>query len=213
LVFLFSIFLIVNIALYPYLAEINYFKRMKNYENQKYEDAFNYFEKATRLDPYNGRILHALGSTYYQLDMQEEAQQILEKTKGIFNDRNTYLNLGLSYLQSGNIEAVVKNFKHAIYLDPEFWQAYNDLASLYVHQNEYEKAIEQWKTAINRNINFEEEYIFLYYIGMAYKRLDNQEKANDYFLEALKMAPKESVILKDIKKELLNIYHHKEESL
>jgi len=72
---------------------------------------------------------------------------------------------------------------------------------------------EQWEKAIDLNLDFEEKHIFLYYIGMAYKRMDNQEKANDYFLEALKLAPKESLILKDIENELLNFYHHKEESL
>jgi len=164
---------------------------------------------AAMLDPTNGRILHAFGSAYYQLDMQEEAQQILKKAKKIYNDRNTYRNLGLSYNQSGYLQKAEEEYKHAIYLDPEFWQAYNDLASLYIYQNEYEKAIETWKKAIDLDLKFKEKHIFLYYIGMAYQRMNDPETAYEYFQKALKEAPDESPIMKDIEKELLKISQNK----
>jgi tetratricopeptide (TPR) repeat protein len=195
-----------EIALKPYLAELNYFPGAKYFAEQDNDTALEYFKKAALYDTKNGRIMHALGSAYYQLDLQEEAQQILQKTIQIYKDRNTFRNLGLSYRQSGDFKQAEKQFQQAIYLDPKFYEAYHDLASLYIYQNEYEKAIEQWQRAIDLGLAFEEKHIFLYYIGLGYQRLSRQEEAYKYFLAALKEAPDDSSILKDIEQELLNIY-------
>jgi O-antigen ligase/Tfp pilus assembly protein PilF len=195
-----------GLAIKPYLAEINYFKGAKYFAEHNNSAASEYFLKAAQLDSDNGRIMHALGSTYYQLGLQEEAQKILQQTTEIYNDRNTYRNLSLSYLQTENYEKAKEEFERAIYLDPEFYEAYNDLASLYVYQGEYERAIETWQRAIDLGLEFKEKHIFLYYIGMAYQRMDDTENAYNYFLDALKEAPDDSPIMGDIEKELLNIY-------
>ena len=206
IVIVMAVFGIWKLAINPYMAEINYYKGSKSFAEQDNSAALEYFQKAALLDTSNGRIMHGLGSAYYQLGMQEEAQKILQQTKEIYNDRNTYRNLGLSYMQSGNYEKAQGEFEHAIYLDPKFYEAYNDLASLYVYQGEYEKAIEQWQNAIDLDLEFKEKHIFLYYVGMTYQRMENQEEAYNYFLEALKEAPDESPIMEDIEQELLKIY-------
>jgi Tfp pilus assembly protein PilF len=120
-------------------------------------------------------------------------------------DVNTFRILGTIYLQAGENERAEEELKRAIYLDPTYIQAYNELASLYVPQNEYEKAIEQWERAIELNVDFKEKYAFLYYIGMAYQQMGENESAQDYFLQALEEAPKNSPVLEDIKKALLSI--------
>jgi tetratricopeptide (TPR) repeat protein len=207
-----GLFMAISYGIKPYLAEIYYFKGVENFKNQNNIAALKYFKKASTLDSNNGRILQALGSTYstyLQVDMQEEAQRILERTKLVYPDRQTYRNLGLSYMQTGNLAKAEEEFKQAIYLDPTFYRAYNDLASLYIYQNEYEKAIEQWERAINLGLDFEEKHIFLYFIGKAYQRMGDSERAYHYFLEALKEAPDDSLIMKDIEDELLNHYQKK----
>jgi len=78
-----------------------------NVENN-FCEALPNFDYAAQLDPYNGRILHALGTTYYHLDIQDESQKTLQRTKYYFNDRNIYRNLGLSYMQSGNYQEAEK---------------------------------------------------------------------------------------------------------
>jgi len=206
IVIVMAVFVIWKLAINPYLAEINYYKGSKSFAEQDNSAALEYFQKAALLDTSNGRNMHGLGSAYYQLGMQEEAQKILQQTKEIYNDRNTYRNLGLSYMQSGNYEKAQGEFEHAIYLDPKFYEAYNDLASLYVYQSEYEKAIETWKKAIDLGLEFKEKHIFLYYIGISYQRIDMQGEAYNYFLEALKEAPDDSPIMEDIEQELLKIY-------
>jgi len=201
-----------ELAIKPYLAEIDYFKGAKCFTKQDNSKALEYFQKAAFLDSGNGRILHALGSAYYQLGLQEEAQKILEKTKTIYKDRNIYRNMGLSLMESGDYDRAEDEFKKAIKLDPKFYEAYHDLASWYVYQEEYQKAIEQWERAINLGFNFEEKHIFLYFIGIAWERMGDTEQAYHYFLEALKEAPDDSLVMADIEQELLNIYCHREGS-
>ena len=206
LIFILTFFLINTVVLKPYVAEIHYFKGMKNYENKNYNDALKDFKYAAWLDPYNGRILHALGSTYYHLDIQDKAQKILQRTKYYFNDRNIYRNLGLSYTQSGNYQEAEKEFRHAIYLDPKFTKAYVDLAYLYAKQKEYDKAILNWNKVLEIEPDFSEKYTVLYYLGLTYIKKGMPDKALEYFLQALQLVPEDSTIIEEIEKEIYNIY-------
>ena len=212
LIFVCMVFVIDFLIIKPYIAEIYYFKGARYNVGKNYDKALPNFEYAAQLDPYNGRILHALGTTYYHLNIQDEAQKILQRTKYYFNDRNIYRNLGLSYTQSGKYREAEKEFRHAIYLDPKFYNAYNDLASLYIYENEYDKAIRQWEGAIELNLEFEEKYIFLYYIGLAYNKKQMPDKALEYFLEALQLVPEGDPIEKEIEEEINKIYKSKLEN-
>jgi len=193
-----------------YLAEVYSFKGQEEYIlNHNYDKALSNFEYASRLDPYNGRILLHLGATYCNLGNYEQSKRILTKAKKYISDKNIFRNLGLSYMQSGNYQEAEKEFKHAIYLDPKFYKAYNDLASLYIYEKEYDKAIRQWERGIELNLKFKEKHIFLYYIGMAYQKKQMPNKALEYFIQALQLAPEGSPIIEEIEEELYNIYKGK----
>ena len=212
LIFIIAFLLIYTLVFKPYSAEIHYFKGIKYYEKENYNNALKDFKYAAWLDPYNGRILHALGSTYYHLDIQDEAQKILQRTKYYFNDRNIYRNLGLSYTQSGNYQEAEKEFRYAIYLDPIFTNAYIDLAYLYAKQEEYDKAIVEWNKILEIDPNFQEKYNILYYLGLTYGKKEIPDKALEYFLEALALAPEGSPIIEEIEEEIYNIYKSKLEN-
>ena len=206
LMLLLAVFLIGIFVVKPYSAEIHYFKGMKDYENQNYNDALKDFKYAVWLDPSNGRILHALGSTYYHLDIQDEAQKTLQRTKYYFNDRNTYRNLGLSYMQSGNYKEAEKELKRSIYLDPKFIDAYADLAYLYAIQKDYDKAIVEWNKILEIEPDFSEKYNVLYFMGMAYQKKEMPDKALEYFVQALQLVPEGDPIEKEIEEEINKIY-------
>ena len=190
----------------PYFAELHYFKGIKYYEKENYNDALKDFKYAAWLDSNNGRILHALGSTYYHLDIQDEAQKTLQRTKYYFNDRNIYRNLGLSYTQSGNYQEAEKEFRHAIYLDPKFTKTYIDLAYLYAIQKDYDRAIIEWNKTLEIEPNFSEKYNVLYFIGLTYQKKEMPDKALEYFLQALQLAPEDSPVIEEIEEEIYKIY-------
>lgn len=190
----------------PYTAEIYYFKGVRYNKNSNFADALPNFDYAAQLDPYNGRILHALGTTYYHLNIQSEAEEILQKGKNYINDRNLFRNLGLSYMQTGNYEKAEIELKHAIYLDPKFAEAYFDLGYLYFLQEDYEGTIEQWSKILEIEPEFYKKYIILFNLGMVYKKKEMPDKAVEYFLEALVLAPEGNPVVEEIEKEIYNIY-------
>jgi len=190
----------------PYTAEIYYFKGVRYNKNNNYADALPNFDYAAQLDPYNGRILHALGTTYYNLNMQSEAEEFLQTGKNYINDRNVFRNLGLSYMQTGNYEKAETELKHAIYLDPKFTEAYVDLAYLFAIQKDYDKAIVEWKKILEVDPNFSEKYNVLYFIGLTYQKKEMLGKALEYFLQALQLVPEDSPIMENIEEEIYDIY-------
>ena len=209
LILIFMIWAINLVAVKPYLAEIRYFSGMRHNVDKNYSKALPCFEQAVSLDPNNGRILHALGTTYYHLDVQSKAKETLQKAKNYINDRNLFRNLGLSYMQSGRYEEAEKELKHAIYLDPKFTKTYYDLGGLYFLQGNYEGTIEQWNKILEIDPNFSNKYVILNNIGMVYKKKNMPDRALEYFLEALKLAPESSSIIEEIENEIYNIYKRK----
>jgi len=190
----------------PYTAEIYYFKGVRYNKNSNYADALPNFDYAAQLDPYNGRILHALGTTYYNLNIQSKAEEILQKSKNYINDRNLFRNLGLSYMQIGNYEKAEIELKHAIYLDPKFTEVYFDLGYLYFLQEDHEGTIKQWSKILEIEPDFYNKYIILFNLGMVYKKKEMHDKALEYFLQALQLVPEDSPIMENIEEAIYNIY-------
>jgi tetratricopeptide (TPR) repeat protein len=212
IILIFSIHIINNIVIKPFLAHRYAFCAENRMAHNKDDEALLFYQLSLRNNPKYGQMWLNLGALYYNANMIDEAIESLLKSKQYYSHQNIHYNLGLVYAASGELERAEQEFNYAIYLEPKFWLAHNALASLYVYQEEYQKAIEQWERAINLGFNFEEKHIFLYFIGMAWERMGDTEQAYHYFLEALKEAPDDSLVMADIEKELLNIYCHGDDS-
>lgn len=207
LVLFFIVIGIDTLVIRPYLAEVYSFQGQKEYIlNYNYDKALSNFEYAAKLDPYNGRIVLHLGTTYYSLNNLEQAEKALKRAKKYINDRNIYRNLGLCYLGLNDYPSAEKELKYAIYLDPKFSKAYLDLAYLYAKQEEYDKAIAEWDKILEVDPNFSEKYNVLYYVGLTYQKKQMPDEALEYFLQALQLAPEGNPIIEDIEKEIYNIY-------
>jgi len=188
----------------PYIAEIYSFRGQKAYvlDNDLYDSILN-FEKAAAIAPYNGRMLLHLGSVYLQANYLHESFTILKQAKNYYKDRSLYYNLANYFRRAGNIKEAYNMYQEAIYLYPNYLQAYDELATLYVHNEEYEQSIEQWDTALLLNPNFKDKYLYLYYIGMSYQRIENHEEAVEYFQKAMQEAPEDSWIYATLENLLL----------
>jgi len=209
LIFIFMIFAVNLLVVKPYMAELYYFKGMRYNVDKNYTKALPNFQYAVQLDPYNGRILHALGATYYNLNNCSKAEEILQEAKKYMIDVNTFYILGFNYSKLNMFEKAENEFKHAIYLDPKFTKAYIDLAYLYAKQEKYDKAIVEWNKILEIEPDFSEKYNVLYFIGMAYQKKEMSDKALEYFLEALQLVPEGDPIEKEIEEEINKIYKSK----
>ena len=204
-----TLILVVSAYLFviePYLATVYSFRgQVATLVDKDLDQAINYFEKAVSLDPNNGRIWLHLGATYFNANFPEEALVALEQAKKYYSDKNIYRNMALGYSQLGKKEEAITRLEKALYLYPHYIRAYHDLASLYVDEGEYQKAIEQWERAIKLGLDFEEKPIFLYYIGIAWQRMGESEQAYNYFLKALIEAPDGSPLKEEIEEEIQKI--------
>jgi len=206
LILLIALLLIDTIVIRPYLSEVYAYKGKDNFVENNYQKALSNFEYAAQLDPYNGRILLNLGTTYYNLGIYDEAEKALNRSKKYYNDRNIYRNLALCYMQLEKYKEAEEEFKYAIYLCPKFTKAYVDLAYLYAKQEDYNKAIVEWNKILEIDPDFSEKYNVLYFMGLAYQKKQMPDKALEYFLEALQLAPEGSPTIEEIEEEIYNIY-------
>jgi len=209
LVLVFMIWAINLVAVKPYIAEIQYFNGMRYSVDSNYSEALPYFEHAASLDPYNGRILHALGTTYYNMGILNKAEEALQRTTRYLIDANTFYNLGLVYYQAGLFSKAEEEFKYAVCLMPKFTKAYYDLGYLYFTQGKYDDTIEQWNNILEIEPDFSNKYIVLNNLGMVYEKKEMPDKALEYFLQVLQLAPEGSPIIEEIEGEIYNIYKSK----
>jgi len=208
-VIFFIIILINTLIIKPYVAEIYYFSGMRDSVDKNYEKALSNFEYSAQLDNYNGRNLHALGTTYYNLKIYDKAEQVLQRAKNYITDVNTFYNLGLLYSQVGLYKKAENEFKYAVYLDPKHSKTFHNLGLLYFLEEDYDNAIEQWSKILEIDPNFPNKYIVLNNLGIVYKKKAMPDTALEYFLQALQLAPEGSPITDEIEEEIYDIYKGK----
>ena len=209
LIFVCMISVINMLVIKPYIAELYYFKGMRYNVDKNYTKSLPNFQSAVQLDPCNGRILHALGTTYYNLNIFSKAEEILQEAKKYMIDVNTFYILGLNYSKLNMFEKAEKEYKHAIYLDPKFTEGYHYLGLLYFQKKDYDKAVEQWSKILEIEPDFPNRYIILNNLGIVYNKKEMPDKALEYFLEALQLAPEGSTLIEEIEEEIYNIYKGK----
>jgi len=64
----------------------------------------------------------------------------------------------------------------------------------------------EWNKILKIDPNYSEKYNVFYYLGLTYQKKEMPDKALEYFLEALELAPEGSPIIEEIEGEINNIY-------
>ncbi|HAJ32592.1 MAG TPA: hypothetical protein DCK79_04385 [Candidatus Atribacteria bacterium] len=205
--------LVINtFVIKPYRAELYLYQGRRWLIDKDYKNALPVISYAQELDPHNGRVLHALGATYYNLGKYNQGIYYLQEARKYMIDVNTFYILGLSYSKLNMFKEAEEEFKQAIYLNPKFTEGYHYLGLLYFQKKDYGKAIEQWNKILEIEPDFSNKYIVLNNLGMVYEKKEMLDKALEYFLEALQLAPEGSPIEKEIEEEINKIYKSKLEN-
>ena len=209
-VLILMILMINVIIIKPYRAELHLYQGRRWLIDGNYRNALPVVSYARELDPHNGRILHALGATYYNLGKYNQGIYYLQEAKKYMIDVNTFYILGLSYSKLNMFQKAEEELKKAIYLNPKFTKAYYyDLGYLYFTQGKYDDTIEQWNKILEIEPNFPNKYIVLNNLGIVYQKKQMPDKALEYFLQALQLVPEGSPIENEIEEEINKIYKSK----
>lgn len=167
-------------------------RKAENYYRQgeynKAEQVLEYLpmpQSSERLAMY-GRIMQAVSN----LDEAEQAyQRIVDKN----SDQFSQLMLGNVYTQKGEHDKAIKSYRDLLDSNPNYVQAYINLASIYNTQGQVSKAIDVLQEGAENNSNASNIYSFM--LSIANKDQNPQEYEMAY--QKLKELDPENIMLKE----------------
>ena len=124
-----------------------------HYDNEKLENAIEYYQHALREDSENPKLYSRLAMAYWEKDCIEKS--IIFYSKAIELDSTydiAYNNLGVVFLDGlGDANRAMEYFKTAIEINPNYVLAYFNLARSHEILNEKINAAKQYQKALNLN--------------------------------------------------------------
>ena len=96
-----------------------------------YEEAMAILDEGLALYPNDPDLQMSAINTYIRLDKTEQAVDQLETVVKENPDKQLYFNLGILYDKLGEVESSKENYKKAIDMDPEYFDAYYNLGAMY----------------------------------------------------------------------------------
>ena len=95
-------------------------------------------------------------------------------------------------IAQGKLEKAQDHFEKTLSLDPDFFPALSDIASIYLHQNEAKQAVERVKKQIEMS---PKNALFYNLLGQLYERNSETAKAEENLKKAVEIAPASSAFL------------------
>ena len=123
-----------------------------HYNNDKYDEAIERFEKAIEIDKNYADAYNYRGLAYRRKGEYDEA--IKDYNKAIEIDENyvnAYNNRGYTYRRKGEYDEAIKNYDEAIRLNPNDALYYSNRGYAYYNKGEYDEAIKNYDKAIRLN--------------------------------------------------------------
>lgn len=115
---------------------------------------------------------------------------------------------GLAYLDDGELDKAEQQFRRAIKADPKSFKAFNNLGLVYYlqsttgeHRDRLYEAAQSFKQARDLNPSLPEPYNN---IGMAYEAKYMLDRAVEFYREAIKRAPKNTLYVGNLARALIS---------
>jgi len=172
----------------PQNAEIPYLVAHSYADMMNYKLAIPYFQKAIQLDPNKNYWIYELGLIYYALNDDKNAlKYILDAGAKGYNRDNDYLeNLGIAYLNVGNLDEGTKIMDEILKKKPSDMNILNMMAEAYYYKGQYKKAMDYW----DRILEYDKTAASaLYMIGMCYQKSGDKNKGIQLCDKAIEMDP------------------------
>ena len=160
----------------PTNAEIPYLIARSYADMMNFKLAIPHFKKAIELDPSKNYWIYELGLICYAMHNDKDAlKYILEAGEKGYKKDNDYLeNLGIAYLNVGNLEEGVNILNEVLKRKPSDLNILNMVAEAYYYKSKYKEAIEYWDRVLEYD---KESATSLYMIGMCYQKMGGKENS------------------------------------
>ncbi len=122
------------------------------YKMERYSQAINTFNRALDLDPDRVMAKINLGRTYRELGDSELAIKYLEEGADFTTPTNKagpFYDIAQIYEKDGNTEKAVEFYLKSIQDDPNIWDSRMALGSIYEAQEEFDRALVEYRSALD----------------------------------------------------------------
>ena len=191
------------------------------FNDQKYEEALDYFNKAVIVDPTNIEGYKERGMCCLQLSNEaedpERKAELIEKAIADFKqfigmdteaeDLAVRINLANIYFQNDRFDEAVPAYQAVMELEPDNITAISQLALIYQERGDSEKSIEMYEKVLktksdNPNLWFN--------LGILYFQMDEFDKAKASFDKVLEINPDDVETLMNLISSLWKVEMQKE---
>lgn len=172
----------------PTNAEIPYMIAHSYADMMNYRQAVPYFEKAIALNPTQSYWIYELGLICYAMHDDKNALKyiLMAGEKGYKKDNDYLENLGIAYLNVGDLEQGVAILGEILKRKPSDLNILNMVAEAYYYKGKYQLAIDYWDQVMYYDKN---NASALYMIGMSYQKKGDKEKGQFLCDKAIELDP------------------------
>lgn len=159
------------------------------FEAGRYEDSVEAFQKALELNPNLTDVHNFLGAVYNEMGRKSEAERefkLVLEDPAYPTPEKAYFNLGRLYDSQGRDEEGVNNLRLAVEINPKYYAAHFQLASLLDRMNKLDEAASEYEVAAP---GFRNSGDYHYRLGFVYFRLGRKDQARDSLRRAIEVAP------------------------
>src|SRR5258705_8467339 len=158
----------------PTNAEVPYLIAHSYADMMNYKQAVPYFQKAIALKPTEAYWVYELGLICYAMrDDKNSLKYILEAgEKGLKKDNDYLENLGIAYLNVGDLDGGVKILNEILVRKPSDMNLLNMIAEAYYYKGKYQEAMDYWDKVLEYD---KTDASALYMIGMCYQKKGGKE--------------------------------------
>ncbi len=168
---------------------------LRNYYGQlaflagRNDEAEQSFVKALELDPHLTDARNNLGALYDATGRKDLAEKQLYKVleDGAYaSPEKAHLNLGILYLSQGRRDESIQHLRKAVEINPRFWRAHYELASVLDSSGRLDEAAREYEVALP---DYKANGEYHYRIGLAYMKLNQPDKAREHFMRCEELSP------------------------
>lgn len=155
----------------------------------RYPDAETAFRKALEIDPYLADAHNNLGALYDRTGRKDEAEAEFKKAiedPAYPTPEKAYLNLGLLYASQGRDVEGIRSLRKAVEIDPKYYRAHFELASLLDKTGALDEAVREYEVAAPE---YQSSGEYHYRLGFGYFRLGDRAKARGALSRAIEVSP------------------------
>ncbi len=171
-------------------GEDDFEEGLRLFEEGKYEEAAQAFQRASEKEPFEPIYVNNLGVTYNKMEKHDEAIVAYRKMLEIQPDSYTaHKKLGELYGLKKEFKTAIPYYAKAAELSPEDPDALYDLAACLINTKNYSSALE----ALSKTVDLKPDYALAYYqLGMIHVNQNQKDEAIKNLEKFLELAPEDS---------------------